>query len=697
MAKRIQTTRQLAVNTPLDEDVLLLQRMVCSEEIGRPYEIDLTLLSDKHDIPFKDVVGTNFAVRLELAGRDTPRFFNGYVSRFVQTGEGGGMTEYRATLVPWLWFLTRRADCRIFQKKTVPDIVKQVFRDAGYSDFEDKLDGTYREWEYCVQYRETDFNFVSRLMEQEGIYYYFRHEEQKHVLVLADSTPSIKVFPGYETIRFKPRDAVLTDREFIHTWEVERQLQPGAFAHTDYDFKAPKKDLFSAAKATRDGASNSFEVFDYPGEFTVASDGEDMASVRLDEYQTRFEVARGTSDSRGIAVGCKFKLEDFRRADQNKNHLVVSSVIEATSDEFESGGQGGEEGAIVEVSFTAIDATQLYRTPRVTPKPVVHGCQTAFVVGKKGEEIWTDEHGRVMVQFHWDRDSEGDENTSCFIRVSQPWAGKGWGAINVPRIGQEVIVEFLEGDPDQPIITGRVYNGENKPPYALPGEATKTTLKTNTSKGGGGFNELRFEDKKDEEQVFVHGQKDLDARVKNDTKEWVGHDRHLVVVNHQFEKITGDRHEIVEANHYEQVTADRHLNIDGNEIKYIATKQSLKVADDAAEEFGKNRSTKVTEQLSVKAKVIVLEAEENITLKVGQAFIAIEKDCIKIAVGDGNGKIELDTKGEVSIKSVKDTKIEATGNFEAKGTAGATLESAATGTVKAGGPLTVQGATVSIN
>ncbi len=682
---RTQETRELAVATPKGDDYFLLRTLSGTERISAPFEYTLELLGGEDNTPYTDLVGKPMTVRLEL-GDGSTRYFNGIVSRFAQSTGEKGRVEFRATLVPWLWLLTRRSDCRIFQGKTVPDIIKQVFRDLGLTDFEDKLDGTYREWEYCVQYRETDFAFVSRLMEQEGIYYYFRHENGKHVLVLADSTSSVKAFPGYDEIRYKPFDAVLTDYELIHTLTVERELQPGRYAHTDYDFKAPKRNLLTAAKATRAGAENPFEIFDYPGEFTVTADGEDMASVRLDEHLTRFEIARGTGDSRGIAAGCKFRLVEYRREDQNKEYLVTSTAIQASSDEFESGAK--EPRVMYSVAFAAIDATQLYRAPSTTPLPMIHGCQTAVVVGKSGEEVWTDEHGRVKVQFHWDRESAGDENSSCWIRVSQPWAGKKWGAINIPRIGQEVIVEFLEGDPDRPIITGRVYNGENKTPYPLPSMGTVSAMKTNTSKGGGGFNEIRFQDKKGDEQIFVHGEKNVDVRVKNDTYEWVGHDRHLVVKNDRFEHVENNRHEKVAGDHMEYIGKDRHLKVEGKGATEVIGSLSMSVKDDVIEVFKKNHSEQTTEKFYLVADEIVIEGKSHVTIKVGKNYIAIEKGGITVATEEPASPLE--------IKSSGDAKIEAQMNLTAKGTIQAELSSPNT-TVKGDAALTVQGGIVKIN
>ncbi len=534
-----QSHRQIAVSSPLGADVLLFRRMTASEELGRLFELDLELLSENREIDPDSLLGQNMTVRLELPNEDT-RYFNGFVSRFLHTGMmevSAGAREleyatYRATLRPWLWFLTRTSDCRIFQDKTVPDIVKQIFRERGFTDFEEALYGSFRKWTYCVQYRETDFNFVSRLMEQEGIYYYFSHDNGRHKLVLCNDVGSHKPVTGYARIPYyPPTRQERRERDHIYEWVFGREVQPGTYALNDFDFERPRANLRTQSRVSRRHALADFEMYDYPGEYTQSGDGETYARLRIEELQAQHEVAYGAGNARGLSVGSLFTLEHPPRDDQEREYLVVSATHELRSDEYEStrGQQAAEE--LYSCSFSAIASRQPYRAPRITPKPLIQGPQTAIVVGKSGEEIWPDKYGRVKVQFHWDRYGRSDENSSCWVRVAQLWAGKRWGAMYVPRIGQEVIVEFLEGDPDQPIITGRVYNGDAMPPYELPGNASMSTVKSNSTKGGGGFNEIRFEDKKGSEQVFVHGQKDLDVRIGNDRREWIGKDRHLIVKN----------------------------------------------------------------------------------------------------------------------------------------------------------------------
>ena len=529
MATITQKHRPVGVATPLGEDVLVFGRMTARERLGRLFQFDLELLSENYEIEPKDVLGQTMGVRLELPGERGTRYFHGFVTDFSYLGMNGlRYGVYHATLRPWLWFLTRTADCRIFQNRKVPDLIKGIFAEHGFTDIEDKLSGSYRSWDYCVQYRETDFNFVSRLMEQEGIYYYFKHEKDKHLLVLADGYSAHQKFKGYEQVPYFPPD-VHDHRERDHLSELNLRVshQPGAYALNDFDFKVPSKKLLAKLANPKDHARAKFEIYDYPGEYTEYGEGESYTRLRLEELLAQHESVGAKGNAAGLAVGYLFDLTNCSRQDLNREYLIESATHLVESDAYES--VAGSEGAgkLYLGEYVLLDAKQPYRAPRSTPKPVVQGPQTAMVVGPKGEEIYTDEYGRVKVQFHWDREGQRNESSSCWIRVSQVWADKQWGAIHIPRIGQEVIVDFLEGDPDQPIITGRVYNGANLPPYALPDNQTQSGIKSRSSKGAGAanFNEIRFEDKKGEEEVYVHAEKDMNVVVENSSTMKVGFDK----------------------------------------------------------------------------------------------------------------------------------------------------------------------------
>ncbi len=617
-ASRSQSTRQFAIATPLGGDKLLFKKMSYRESLGRPFEMELELASDDPAVDADKMLGETVTVRCELPNQEgKTRFFNGVVASFSQGATDEGKAVYRAKVVPWLWFLTRSSDCRMFQEMTAVDIIKQVFRDLGFTDFRESLSGDYRTWEYCVQYRETAFAFVSRIMEQEGIYYYFEHEDGKHTLVLIDDAVSHEPYEGYERIEFRPFDKVLADSEMIHDFFVTREVQPGAFAQTDYDFAAPTKELASRSAASREHNLAEFELFDFPGEYVEANEGDRYSSVRLDEHQCRFEVSRGHGDCRGIAVGRTFELEEHPIEAMNQKYLVTDAVISAEGDPYGSTGRASGGGESFSVSFSAINGEQQFRPARTTPLPFVRGPQTAVVVGPSGEEIHTDEHGRVKVMFHWDREAKADETSSCWVRVSQEFAGKGWGGMQIPRVGHEVIVSFLEGDPDRPLITGRVYNGDNKPPYAPKTFGTITTWKTNSSKGGGGFNELRFEDKAGEEQVFIHAQKNMDIRVLEDRFETVLKNRHLVVETDKFEHVKNEKHEKVDADAFETFGADRHVSVAGQQATQIGDAYSLDVGGDSINVTGGKHSIEVSGELHLKASKIILDASGGISLKSG--------------------------------------------------------------------------------
>ncbi len=560
------------LNTPLGEENeggLLFYRMHAVEGLSQVSRFELECLSTTGDISPDDVLAQNVHVKMTMPD-ESKRFFAGYVTRFAQAGKLGKYHIYRATVHSWMWFLTRTADCRIFQEMSVPDIVKQVFGDHATADFEDRLSGSYQPREYCVQYRETDFNFVCRLLEEEGIYYYFEHDGSQNKLVLADGLSAHSPFPGYADLPFVAPSNVgrFHDREYIASWSFEREVRPGKWTHTDYDFKKPGVKLEATSLIQRSHQHADYEVFDYPGEYLEKGDGDTYAKTRIEEAQARFEVAEGASNARGIAVGSLLTLLSHPRDDQNVEYLITRTELHGQMNGYESDGAGGSS---IECRFSAMNSAHVFRPERRTPRPIVKGPQTAVVVGPAGDEIYTDEYGRVKVQFFWDRYGANDENSSCWMRVSHPWAGKNWGMIAIPRIGQEVIVECLEGDPDKPIITGRVYNANQMPPYDLPANATQTGIKTRSSKGGGAanFNEIRFEDKKGSEQVYVHAERNMDTMVEADETLTVGHDR--------TKKVNNDEDTTIGANRTEQVGGNEEITIGGNRTEKVGGKENITI------------------------------------------------------------------------------------------------------------------------
>jgi type VI secretion system secreted protein VgrG len=691
----------VAVATPLGEDVLVFGRMTAHERLGRLFQFDLELFSENCEIKSKDVLGQAMGVRLELPGERGTRYFHGYVTDFHYRGTNRlRHGVYHATLRPWLWFLTRTADCRIFQNQKAPDIVKGIFAEHGFTDIEDKLSGSYRQWEYCVQYRETDFNFVSRLMEQEGCYYYFKHEKDKHILVLADGYSAHGKFRGYEQVPYFPPDAH-DHRERDHLFELNLRAshQPGAYALNDFDFKVPSKKLLAKLADPKDHARAKFEIYDYPGEYTEYGHGEGYTRIRLEEVLAQHEEVEARGNAAGLAVGYLFDLTDCPRPDLNREYLIESATHQIESDAYESVAGFGGAGKLYRGEYVLLDAKQPYRAPRLTPKPVVQGPQTAIVVGPGGEEIYTDQYGRVKVQFHWDREGQRNESSSCWMRVSQVWAGKQWGAIHIPRIGQEVIVDFLEGDPDQPIITGRVYNGTNMPPYGLPGGKVISGIKSNSTKGGGGYNEYVFDDTKGNELIREHGQYDKDSTIEHDLREHVknnrsrdvgvdetisiGNNRSKTVGKNETTSIGVNRSESVGkneaisigANRTEDVGENETISIGKNRTTDIGQNESRTVGKDETIQIGQNRKDTVGKNLTAEigekrqtqvgkddlmqvGKKFYLEAGDEITLKTGSASLSMKKDgTIQIKGKDitivGSGKIGIKASGQMTLKGSK--------------------------------------------
>jgi type VI secretion system secreted protein VgrG len=592
-----QDHRLLAIDTPLGKDVLLLQEITGYEGVSRLFSYDLDLLAyDNDSISFDDIVGQKVSITLQQPDGSL-RYISGFVNRFTQ-GETDErlFTHYHAQVVPWLWFLTRQADCRIFQNLAVPDIISKIFDPFGFKDFKLNLKSSYPKLEYCVQYRETSFNFVSRLMEEFGIFYYFDHTTQgKHTMVLADQSSNLPACPS-SPISYDVEVGGLADPEVINNWHVGQEVKTGKYTVTDYNFTTPSTSLLANEPTVISlSASQPMELFDYPGLHTTKDEGDTVAKVHMQEEEAGYMVISGAGNARALMSGFSFELKNHYRDDQNTNYLLteVRHFGSAGQSYTTAGTSGGETYSN---HFVCIPASVPYRPLRVTPKPFVQGPQPALVVGKSGEEIWVDKYGRVIVQFYWDRLGEKNENSSCWIRVSQPWAGGNWGAMWIPRIGQEVLVSFLEGDPDRPVITGRVYNADQMPPYTLPDYQTRSTFMSRSSKGGGSsnYNELRFEDLKGQEQIFVNAEKDMDLRVENDSREYVGANRHMIVTANQQEKINADKHLQVVGNHNEKISGNMSLQVTGNQMESVTGNKSLSVTGNQNESITGNVSLSVT-------------------------------------------------------------------------------------------------------
>ena len=620
-----QQDRLISLTTSLGEDVLLLAGFSGHEAISRLFSFRLDLLTEQGPIDFAEIIGKNVTISVTQSD-NTARYFNGMVSHIAQSGSDLRFQHYQMEVVPWTWMLTRYADCKIFHNKKVGEIIEQVFQDRNFTDYKLLLNGDYSPMEYCVQYRETDFNFISRLMEQNGIFYFYQHEKGKHTMVIADSHTAHEACPGQQSAGYNLVSGGIDEADVINSWTLEQELRSGKYTLTDYNFKTPSANLVASEPSVVEAGGNAgFELFDYPGEYTSRGDGAAFAKLRMQEEEAGHLVANGSSVCRAFTTGYKFGLTDHYQAAMNATYVLVEIQHTAST-----GGSyslaGGGSGDSYSNHFTCIPENVPFRPARLTPKPFVQGPQTAIVVGKSSgaddsseddggdsEDIWVDRYGRVIVLFPWDRAGK----CSCRVRVSQEWAGQGWGAITIPRVGQEVLVSFLEGDPDRPIITGRVYNADQTVPYPLPDNQTRSTFKTRSSTGGGSdnYNELRFEDKAGSEQIFLRGEKDFDTRLKNDIREWVGNNRSLIVTKDQMEKAGGDLH----------------IQVAGNQNEKVGQNLSLQVGQNLYEKSGSNFAHEAGQIIHLKAGMtVVLEAGTELTLKVGGNFIDINPSGISI-------------------------------------------------------------------
>ncbi|TFW20079.1 type VI secretion system Vgr family protein [Duganella callida] len=602
-----QVHRELAFSCALGADTLLLRRMQGSEALSQLSEYILDLYSERSDLNIDDLLGTPATVAVDLP-RGGKRYFSGIVTRFAHSGRQGRYATYQATMRPWFWLLTRSSDCRIFQEQNVLDIVRSVLAPYSVADIDTSaLSGSYQPYDYCVQYRETDFQFLSRLLEREGIYYYFRSSAGRHTMMLCDSYAAHAPAPGYASLPYMPAlDHAMRDSEVVYEWSMGGEIEPGVQALQDFDFEKPSSSLLVKSAVVRDYAHGRHALYDYPGGYSERAAGETYAGMRLDARQTSYRQVRAATRARGLYPGCLFSLSGHPRGDQNGEYLLTSAQYTLSSDTYEPVWPA-EPGTVLSCSFAALARQTDFRPPRSTPKPVMQGPQTAIVVGKAGEEIWTDKYGRIKVQFHWDRLGREDESSSCWVRVAQGWAGKRWGSVFLPRVGQEVVVSFLEGDPDKPLVTGCVYNGDNMPPYALPAQASRSAIRSHSVQGQG-YNELRFEDKRGAEQFYLRAERDLEQRVQRDALAWMGR----------------DSHRIVKGDSYDQTAGDRHVRTGGDRRESVDGAVSLSSILNMQLHSGLISSLEAAQHVHIKAGMnVVIEAGASITLKAGSSFLTI--------------------------------------------------------------------------
>jgi len=695
-----QDNQYFKVSTPLGKDKLIFRHLQGNEKLSELFEYTVEAISETNNLAFDSIVGKPVGVTLEFTN-SYKRYIHGIATAFTQAKSDKTpdaethLTVYHITLRPWFWFLTLTKNCQIFQNMSTPEIIKAIFKELGFSDFKDSLKGTYTKREYCVQYDETAFSFVCRLMEDDGIFYFFEHTESKHTLVLADDLSVHQNVIGYNKIRFWEIYESSNPEDVIHKCFMSQQTLPAKYAIDDYHFETPSTDLKTEVTGKSTSKMRIYEYQSYQGGIDTTSAADKVANTRIQSFEWQKKILFGESYCIGFGAGGKFTLEKHPRKDINAEYIIYSLSISASLTEYSN-------------SFQAIPATVQFRPIVSTPKPRIAGLQTAVVTGPKGEEIYTDKYGRIKVQFHWDQKGKKDEQTTCFIRVNQSWAGKAWGRLFLPRIGQEVLVSFVNGDPDRPLVIGSVYNAEQTVPYALPANKTKSTLKTRSSLKGGteDFNEIFFEDKKGEELFYQHAQKDMTIMVE--------HDRQKTVGNDEINKIKKNRTTTIEEEH-ETLTVEKGNRFvyvkTGNETHEVKGKRDLKVTGNETHKNDANFTHEVTGNYKLKVMgTLTIEVTGNVSIKGSQnikteamlnmknkAGINFENEAGVTMKNKAN--VSIENNANVSIKSTANVSLENKGNVMIKNEGGAMMQEkgGAMGQVEGGGILIIKGGIVMIN
>ncbi len=617
-----------------------------------------------------DAIASHVTLTLHNDAQQRP--LDGLCAQIRQLPADSTAERYSLLLRPWLWWLTLASNNRVFQNLSTSDIVTGIFKDHGFSDFRLQLTGTYEPREYCVQYAESDFAFVSRLLEDDGIFWFFSHAEGRHTLVLADNNDAFPDCPNNAALKYLGQQVGERELHGIRSGQLCRQASSGVYSATDYQFVTPTTSLYERAEAV----AGPQAIYEHPGGYTAKARGDALVKQRVEALRTEELRFIGESDCRWLVAGHCFTLSGHDDPTANIEWLLISVTHEVSHEHYRN-------------RFEAIPRSVPYRPQRLTPKPRMH-TQTARVVGKAGEEIWTDEYGRVKIQFPWDRFGEKNENSSCWVRVGQAWTGKGFGAQFIPRIDQEVIVTFIDGDPDRPLVTGCLYNGSNVLPYALPANQTQSGIKTQSSLGGEGFNELRFEDKKDAEEVFVQAQKDLNINVLNDSCATVGHDETLTVQNARTRTVKEGDETITLEKGKRSVTLQT-----GSDSLDVKGDRTLKVGGNQQHSTEGNYTETVTGNYQ-------LTVDGNLTIKVSGTLTLHSTGDFK-AGSDAN----LESKAGMALSNQAGTALSNKAGTSLENKAGTTLtndagislmnKGGAQQTVDGGGMLTIKGGLVKIN
>ncbi|ELY2785550.1 type VI secretion system Vgr family protein [Cronobacter turicensis] len=619
------------ITVQLPVEGLLFWKLSGREALSEPFMFTLTLLGTDARADRSALLGQPVTVTIPTQALMTPRYLNGKVTRVAVTAvelSGTRYAAYELTVEPDLWPMHRDRNLRIFQGQTVPQIVKTLLGESRVN-MEERLSGSYRVWEYCVQYQESSLDFISRLLELEGITYHFRHEQDRHTLILTDAPGQYEPFPGYETIPYHVTPSGgSTDEEGISQWALEDSVTPGIYSLDDYDFRKPNAWLFQARQNPLSPQPGSIDVYDWPGRFVEHGHGEFYARIRQERWQVEHRQTQGSGTALGIAPGHTFVLRNAPFFGDNGEYLTTVAHYRFEENRYAS---GPDSNTLHEIRFEVIPADVPYRPSQKTPWPRTYGPQTAKVVGPQGESIWTDKYGRVKVKFHWDRLGKGDDTSSSWVRVSSAWAGQGFGGVQIPRVGDEVVVDFINGDPDRPLITGRVYNEASMPPWALPAAATQMGFLSRSKDGSpDNANALRFEDKAGEEQVWLHAEKNMDTDIENDETHSVGSNRTKTIGANETTTVKKNRTETVVENETITVHQNRTETVDGNETITIHSNRNETVDQNEEVRIGQNQSVTVNgaQTLRVdktKTETIALASMLNVGLaqntNIGAAYV----------------------------------------------------------------------------
>lgn len=638
-------------------------KMSIFEALGRPFFMRLDIISEDGTLSIDDMLGKLAGASIllpDVVASGKERYFHGLITNFLYLGPKGKKHRYRAEIRPHLWLLTQTMDSRVFQNQSVPKIIESIIKDKhGFTDVESNLKKTYSDIEYCIQYRESDFDFIHRLMEREGIYYYFKFDKTKHILVLCDGATCHSAIEGNKELPLLKQSNLLSESEHIYDWDRIVEMQPGKVTLSNYDYNKPDTKLEVRQQTSRNHPHSKLEVYDYPGRHVESEAGNSYAKIRNESYEAMFSHFEGQALCARLEAGKKFKLSQHPQSSWNKEYLITQLRTDVVSADLAAFKKSRENS--FETSFYAIPASDNFRLPISTPAPNMGGPHTALVVGKQGEEIWTDEMGRIKIQFHWDREGQNDEKSSCWVRVMTPWAGNNWGALHIPRIGQEVIVQFIQGDPDRPLVIGSVYNERQKPPYNLPNEAYSSGIKSRTTKEGSAetFNEIRFEDQKDKELIYLHAERDFSRVVENNDLLSVGFDK----------KSEGDQ--------TIKIFGSQNVEIGTDDSKSSGC-QSVKIHKDQTETLVTgNRLAKIEKGNDT----LELHGSRETTIKTGSDTVTIQS---------GNWTVNL-AAGQCTIDAAKGIKLVVGGSKIEITQQSIVIESASID-IKGNGPVNVKGA-----